>query len=193
MSDAVTALKSASFAGLISVEDAGLTGMITLRADLGDKTVAKALKASGLQMPEHGMATGGLDAGVLWMSPDELMILCAHDQAEAMVATLNNALNGTHVLVVNVSDARTVLRLGGKGSVIREVLAKLSPADLRPDALPVGHVRRTRLAQVAAAFWFTDQDEAVVVAFRSVGAYVFQLVSTAAEDGSGVGYFDIDA
>ena len=189
MSEAATAVQGAAFKGLISVEDAGLAGMITLRADLGDKNVAKALKASGFEMPQDAMSTGNLGAGVLWMSPDELLILCAHDQAEAVVATLTKALAGTHALVVNVSDARTVLRLRGEGAAIREVLAKLTPADLRSNTLPLGRVRRTRLAQVAAAFWFTSDDEAVVVAFRSVGDYVFQLVSKAAEKGSGVGYF----
>ena len=72
---------------------------------------------------------------------------------------------------------------------IREVLAKLSPADMRISALPVGRVRRTRLAQVPAAFWFTDDSEAVVICFRSVADYVFGLLSTAAQPGSEVGHF----
>ena len=48
---------------------------------------------------------------------------------------------------------------------------------------------RTRLAQVAAAFWLTSEDEALVVAFRSTGDYVFNLISKVAEEGSAVGYF----
>jgi sarcosine oxidase subunit gamma len=189
MSDGVTSVSGAVFEGRILVEDAGLVGMITLRADLGHSFVKKALKAVKLAMPEDGFSTGGLDAGVLWMSPDELLILCAYQDADALVEKLTKALKDVHALVVNVSDARTVLRLSGEGAAIRETLAKLSPADLRVNALPTGRVRRTRLAQVAAAFWFTGEDEAVVVAFRSVGDYVFRLVSTAAEEGSGVGYF----
>lgn len=189
MSEAVTALAGASFKGLVSVEDAGLTGMVTLRADLGDAKVAKALKGAGLELPGPGEATGGQGTGILWMSPDELMILCAHGEADALVASLSEALAGVHALVVNVSDARTVVHLSGEGRLIREVLAKLSPADLRASALPPGQVRRTRLAQVPAAFWFTGEDEAVVVAFRSVGAYLFGLLNKAAEEGSDVGYF----
>ena len=189
MSEAVTALAGASFKGLIGVEDAGLTGMVTLRADLGDARVAEALKGAGLQMPGPGEATGGQGRGTLWLSPDELMILCAHGEADALVTALEKALSGVHCLVVNVSDARTVVRLSGEGALIREVLAKLTPADLRPSALPPGRLRRTRLAQVPAAFWFTGEEEAVVVAFRSVGDYLFKLISKVAEKGSAVGYF----
>ncbi len=123
------------------------------------------------------------------MSPDELMVLCAHGEADAMGATLSEALSHIHHMAVNVSDARTVLRLAGEGALIREVLAKLSPADLRADVLPAGTVRRTRLAQVPAAFWFSGESEATVVAFRSVGDYVFKLISKVAEEGSAVGYF----
>ena len=40
-----------------------------------------------------------------------------------------------------------------------------------------------------AAFWFTGEEEAVVVAFRSVGDYLFKLISKVAEERSAVGYF----
>ena len=94
-----------------------------------------------------------------------------------------------HHLAVNVSDARSAMRVTGEGARIRECLAKLTPADLRTSALPVGQVRRTRLAQVAAAFWFASDGEAFVICFRSVADYVFGLVSEAAAPGAEVGYF----
>ena len=189
MSDPVTALAGRSASGIVNVEDAGLIGMITLRADLADAKVKAALTSAGFDVPEQGTATGATGQGALWMSPDEVMLLCPHGEADALATSLSDALKDTHHLAVNVSDARSVVRLSGAGPLIREVLAKLSPADLRADALPVGQVRRTRLAQVAAAFWFTGEEEALVVAFRSTGDYVFNLVSKVAEDGSAVGYF----
>lgn len=180
-----------SFSGFVTVEDQGLTGMITLRADLSDAGVAQALSSAGVEVPAQGMATGGEFAGVgtLWMSPDELMVLCAHEAADGKAAELSAALGGRHGLVLNVSDARCVFRLTGPGASIREVLAKLSPADLRAAAMPTGRVRRTRLAQVPAAFWFTSEDEALLICFRSVSDYVFGLLKNAAAPGSEVGHF----
>ena len=189
MSEAVTALDGKRFSGLIEVEDAGLIGMVTLRADLGDAAVTKALSGAGFEVPGQRRVTGGLGGGALWMSPDELMLLCPHGEADALATSLTETMSDSHAMVVNVSDARSVLRLSGEGVLIREVLAKVSPANLRPTALPQGEVRRTRLAQVPGAFWFAGEGEAVVIAFRSVGEYVFELLSKVSEEGSAVGYF----
>ena len=189
MPDSVTPHDGASCSGFVSIKDAGLTGMILLRADLGAADVAAALTSAGFDLPGSGELVGGPGQGTLWMSPDELMFLCAYDEVEATVATLTEALGELHALVANVSDARAVFRLTGEGATVREVLAKLSPADLRQHALPPGRVRRTRLAQVPAAFWFGGEHEAVLICFRSVAGYVFDLLSKAAEPGSEVGYF----
>jgi len=174
---------------LIHFEDAGPLGMITLRADLSAAGTSTALAFSGLEIPAPRETTGTPQKGVLWMSPDELMVLTAHDAADAMVDTLNEAFADAHALVVNVSDARSSFRLTGQGGAIREVLAKLTPADLRAKSLPVGTLRRTRLAQVPAAFWFSNEDEAWLVCFRSVSGYVRDLLSKVAERDSAVGYF----
>ena len=88
---------------------------------------------------------------------------------------------------MNVSDARAVFRI--KGPNTREVLAKLAPVDLSPQAFGPGMIRRTRLAQVPAAFWMEDTDTAQLVCFRSVAQYVFDLLKTAAQPGSEVGFY----
>ena len=189
MPESVTPLDGAVCSGFVTINDAGLAGMILLRADLDDTDVVSALKGAGIEPPGAGELAGELGNGALWMSPDELMILCAHDEAEATVATLKEALGGLHALVANVSDARAVFRLSGEGPAVREVLAKLSPADLRQNSFPPGRVRRTRLAQVPAAFWFAGDDEAVLICFRSVASYVLDLLSKVATPGSEVGHF----
>ncbi len=123
------------------------------------------------------------------MSPDELLLVCAHHEAEARVQALTAALAGQHHLVVNVSDARAVFRVTGTGSAVREALAKVTPADMRARSLPVGEVRRTRMAQVPAAIWFDSEDQATIVCFRSVGTYIFDLLVQSSKPGSEVGHF----
>ena len=174
-----------SFTGQVNIEDMGPSGMITVRADLTDPAVAKALSLAQIEVPTQG----GVKGNALWMSPDELMIFTAHGAAEAQTNALISAFGDTHSLVVNVSDARTAFRLTGEDARIREVLAKLSPADLRATSLPVGRVRRTRLAQVPAAFWYLVAGEANLICFRSVSDYVFNLLSNAAAEGSEVDIF----
>ena len=65
------------------------------------------------------------------------------------------------------------------GACAREVMAKLAPVDFAPDAFEMGMFRRTRMAQVPAAFWMNGEDAFSVVCFRSVGEYMFDLLSVA--------------
>lgn len=187
MSNAVSALNHVSASGIAVVEELGLRGMITLRGDLSDKVIAKAVKdVTGVAIPgQREIALNG-DKGAAWMSPDELLLMVPYAEAQGAVADLNAALSGVHSLAVNVSDARVVLRVQGAGA--REVLAKLAPVDFDADAFGTGQIRRSRLAQVPAAFWMSGEDEFTVVAFRSVAEYVFNLLKTAALSGSEVGY-----
>jgi sarcosine oxidase subunit gamma len=181
MPETRSALPGAVADGAVRVAEAGLRGMVTLRADLGAGRVAKAVKsAAGVEVPGVRKAALAGGRGALWMSPDELLLLVPYSDAPATVAGLTKALDGIHHLAADVSDARAVFRMTGELDTIREVLAKLTPADLSPAAFGEGEVRRTKLGQVAAAFWIED-DGITLVSFRSVAAYVFDLLSNAAE------------
>lgn len=187
MSEPISALNGASFDGLARVEECGLQGMITLRGDLSDKTVIKAATAaSGQKMPAQNHANVVGESGLCWMSPDELLVLVPHDGVADAVERMTAALGAAHSLAVNVSDARAVFRLSG--SAARDVLAKLCPVDLSPAAFQPGQFRRTRLAQVPAAFWMDDADSFRIVCFRSVAQYVFDLLKAAAHPAAAVGY-----
>ncbi len=187
MSDPVSALKNATYsAGIAEIVEIGPMGMITLRGDLASKPLQKAaVAAAGVKFPEQRQCFTAGDKGIAWMSPDELLIMCAYTDATATLGGLNGALAKSHALAVNVSDARAVFEV--RGPHAREVMAKLAPVDLAPDQFTVGMLRRTRIAQVAAAFWMPEEDVFCVVCFRSVAQYVFDVLSVAAQPGSEVG------
>ena len=188
MAEPVTALNGARVNGLATVEDGGLTGMITLRGDLSSKEVkAGVKKAVGLDIPAQRQALMGEGTAALWMSPDELLLLCPYERVTETIATLEKALKGRHFLAVNVSDARTYLHVSGAGA--REVLAKLCPVDLSGEAFSPGMFRRTRMAQIPAAFWLDEAGTFHLVCFRSVADYAFNLLKTAALPGGAVGVY----
>lgn len=187
MSNAVSTLNGKVASSEVTVREGGLRGMITFRGDLSSgklKTICKTL--TGFAVPEMGKAMSSGDKGVAWMSPDELLILVPHAQANDAVTAIGNAMRGQHFLAQNVSDARTHLTV--QGSFAREVIAKLAPADLHPDHFQIGDFRRTRLGQVAAAFWMTDAETFELICFRSVGEYAFDLLAASAKAGP-VGHF----
>ncbi|QXT38303.1 sarcosine oxidase subunit gamma [Gymnodinialimonas ceratoperidinii] len=186
MSKAVSALQGASFHGFAEVTEQGLVGMVTLKADLEAPETMSALQSvTGATVPARRAMTGE-EGGtqVAWMAPDEVLILCDHAKADQIVADLSAELGAAHHLAVNVSDARAVFCVKGAGA--REVLGKLTPADL--GGLPAREMRRSRLAQVPGAFWFNEAGDATIICFRSVAQYAFDLLANAATPGSEVGY-----
>ncbi len=113
------------------------------------------------------------------MSPDEYLIVLPYPEVAAALTAIGTALKGQHHLAVDVSDARAVFRV--EGAKAAQVLQKLSPADLTQ--LAPGELRRTRAAQVAAAFW-AEGDGYTLVCFRSVAGYVMGLLTHSAMPGS---------
>ena len=184
MSNIQTAMNGARATGYVDVSEAPATGMITLRGDLADAGVQKAVKSvMGAGVPATLAVTDSDVGQILWMSPDELMIVCAYDQADQVVADLIAALGETHSMVVNVSDARAVFDLNGFATF--EIIAKLAPIDMK--SMQAGTVRRTRFAQIPAAFWMTSNDSARIICFRSVAEYMFNQLRNSAQAGFEVG------
>lgn len=162
----------------VALTRAAPRGMIALKADLADKAVEKAVKkATGLDMPAALSGRFEGQRALVWMAPDEAMLLCAPDKVAELVAALGKGLAGQHALVLDMSDARALFRLEGAG--LRSVLARLSPADTSPAAFTPGTVRRSRLAQVPAAFWMPEEGVAEAMCFRSVAEYVAGLLEEA--------------
>lgn len=180
MSNVVSALGHASFDGFAKVSEIGPVGMISLRAKADLPGLAAAFKAAvGLAVPGQRQIEIAGDKAAGWMSPDEYLLLLPYAETEAALAAIAEALKGQHHLAVTLSDARAVFRV--EGTKADQVLAKLSPVDFA--TLGPKELRRTRAAQVAAAFW-KEGDGYTVVCFRSVAGYVMGLLSHSALAGS---------
>ena len=186
MSNLVTALNGASSEGYVSVQEAPLTGMVTLRGEFDSAAFKKAVKeVTGCDVPAQRMISHQGDVSVGWMSPDELLVICAYEGTNDVVAKFTSLMGEEHSLAVNVSDARA--RFVVSGDRAREVIAKLAPVDMT--AFEEGELRRTRFSQEAAAFWMSDAQTVNVVCFRSVAEYIFKLLSLSSETGFEVGDF----
>jgi sarcosine oxidase subunit gamma len=159
--------------------------MIALRGDAG--VLASGCAALGLSAP--GLRKLRVDGAraVAWMAPDELLFMLPAAEGAGALTTLAAALAGQLHLAVDLSDARARFAITGGGA--REVIAKGAPVDLRRAAFaPVtqgeGDFRRTRLGQIAAAFWMPAEGEAMLICFRSVAEHADAWLRQAARAGS---------
>lgn len=180
MSNAVSALGHAAFDGFAKIREIGPVGMITLRAKPDVSGLAEAIKSAvGTAVPAKREIEVAGDRAAGWMSPDEYLLILPYDDTAAALAAIDKALQGQHYLAVVVSDARAVFRI--EGARADQVLSKLAPVDFA--AFGPKELRRTRTAQVAAAFW-RDDAGFTLVCFRSVASYVMGLLNHSAIPGS---------
>jgi sarcosine oxidase subunit gamma len=180
-------LGRAESAGIAQVREIAAPGMIALKGEVSSPALAEAVRAvTGCAVPGLRAIAAAGDCRAGWMAPDELLLIVPRAEVPGALATLADRLGGAHHLAADVSDMRAVFRVEGPGA--REALAKLCPVDLAPGAFEPGELRRTRLAQVPAAFWM-EEGGVTLVCFRSVAAYAFDVLAGAAAPGGAVGHF----
>lgn len=149
-------------------------GMVTLRA--APELAVQVVAAAGLPgLPERRMSTRKGEVAVLWMSPDEVMVVCPLGAGAGLASRLTEAIGDGHGTAVDMSAARQVFELTGVG--VRGVLAGLMPVDF--DRLAPEEVRRTRMAQIPVALWRYGEGWRLAC-FRSVAGYASDLLHIAA-------------
>ena len=82
---------------------------------------------------------------VLWLGPDEWLVLGPPHTGDQIVAELEAALEGEHRSVIDVSANRVAIELGGPDRL--ELLASGCPLDLHPRAWRSGTCAQTLFAK----------------------------------------------
>ena len=166
----------------ISITEIKDRGMLDLRGDPDDPSFAGAVKSVlGIALPRlpRSSAAAG-DLSVLWLSVDQWLVQCLRPEAADLARRLQQTLADIPSLVVDMSDARIILRLEGDG--VREVLMKGAPVDLTAPACTKGSVRRMRFGEVAAMVHMAGESPDVIdlYVFRSYAVFAWEwLVATA--------------
>jgi sarcosine oxidase, subunit gamma len=190
--DSPLAGRSAPLNLAISITEIVDRGMIDLRGDLQDPSFATAVEsvlgASLPSLPRSCVNVGELS--VLWLSVDQWLVQCPRAQATDLAGRLNQALEGTSSLVVDLSDARAIIRLRGDG--VREVIMKGAPVDLTAREFKIGAVRRLRFGDVAAMVHMAGEspDTIDLYIFRSYAVFAWDWLMATSADAAQVRLFE---
>jgi len=158
--------------------------MVSLRGDPAAPDFREALESRGISTPERLSLAGVPGNCALWFSPDELLALRPEGEGRETAAALAEAFGEAHAMALDVSDARTILRL--TGSKVGDVLAKGTPCDCSDAGFPPGAVRRTRLAGLAVAIWRFDHETWEIACSRSFAHHLEAWLETAAAPAAAV-------
>lgn len=131
---------SQTTAGAIEVAEVALPAQVDLRVDPAHAPSMP----FGLPSDPNIWLTDG-DRDVLWLGPDEWLVVGAPRSASTIVRELDAALLGVHRSVVDVSAARAVLEV--QGPKVTGLLAAGCSLDLHPRSWRAGMCAQTLLAR----------------------------------------------
>jgi sarcosine oxidase subunit gamma len=141
--------------GAIAMAEVPFLTQLDLRLDPDGPAAA----AVGLPLPTQPCtSTRSGDVDVLWLGPDEWLIVGPPGAAERLTGQLRAAAGSSHTSVVDVSAQRTTLFLSGPR--IRDLLALGCALDLHPRAFGTGDCAQTVLAHVPVVLLRRDPGEA---------------------------------
>lgn len=125
--------------------------------------------AHGMALPKPNRATGKQGARALWFGQGTALLMGPQpDEALAH-----------HAALTDQSDAWAVVRLDGSGA--RDVLARLTPIDLRARVFKRGHTARTDLQHMMGSITRTGEDAYQIMVFRAFAETLVHDLKTAME------------
>lgn len=160
--------------GALRLSEVPFTGKLILQGD-----AAALREASGLPLPEAGRIGGSDRVEILWLGPEEWMLLCPPDEETALANALQRRLDATPHQLVDVSDQYTVVAMSG--SAAGDVLAKLTTLDLHEREFPEGRVAGSLFGRIQAVLARTNSGLRLLVRW-SVAAYLYDLLIDAGKE-----------
>ncbi|MGX1308494.1 sarcosine oxidase subunit gamma [Amorphus suaedae] len=152
--------------GAVSLAEWPFLAKLILRCEAG-RDAAAVTAATGVALPTEACtsATAG-ERSLLWLGPDEWMLVAPDGEAAALEAALTDALAGPRTQAVDVSDYYTVITLTGPRG--RDVLAKFVTIDLHPRHFAKGRVVGTMAGSANIVIWLRDESAAAGPVFDLV-------------------------
>jgi sarcosine oxidase subunit gamma len=128
-------------------------------------------EAFGVQFPEAACrANARGERAVLWLGPDEHLLLAPDGTQQGVIAELETALAGIAHSLVDVSHRQVAIMVAGRAA--SEILNSGCPLDLDAAAFPVGTCTRTLFGKAEALLWRRSAEEYHLEVGRSLADYV---------------------
>jgi sarcosine oxidase subunit gamma len=132
--------------------------MVNLRVNPDSATAPRIEAALGARLPGAGGATGTTGGrSLLWLGPDEWLVIGPDGDAGALIAQLEQALAGQPGSCIDVSANRATLVLAGPAA--RDLLEKGCTLDLHPRAFTAGQCAQTTFARGHLLIWQVEAED----------------------------------
>ncbi|GEP25716.1 sarcosine oxidase subunit gamma [Cryobacterium levicorallinum] len=150
--------KTASAEARVSLREIPFQVMVGIRVDpLSEGGRRIGAVTGGLPTACGQVTTGVAGMAVLWLGPDEFLLVAEEEALDGtLAAELVAALGDGAGQTVDLSSNRTTFELAGPSA--RAVLEKSCAADLHPRAFSTGVAIATVIGNVPVVLWKTDNE-----------------------------------
>jgi sarcosine oxidase subunit gamma len=130
----------------VAIAEQPFLAQVGVRLHPGDGAPSAVEAALGFALPTVANTTAAANGRtVLWLGPDEWLVVAAPGTEAALELELREALDDALGSVVDLSANRTAIEL--RGPAARDVLAKGCALDLHPSAFGPGQCAQTLIAR----------------------------------------------
>jgi len=135
-----------------------------------DDAVEAVRNIMGIALPAHaGEVSGNAPGCAFWLSPRSWLLRMSDTGAEAALDAARTGFPDHSIHATPYSDALHWLEISGPGA--GALLARGGFLTLAPDGFPVGHFKRTLLADIPVLIWRRDEETWEVACERSRARY----------------------
>jgi sarcosine oxidase subunit gamma len=179
LADRTRPIGGSDHAGIVLAEKTGLS-LVNLRG-AGEAFLARVEGTLGVRPPDAPNTVTATDAvSILWLGPDEWLVVAEDGDSTGVCAKLEKALAGVHRAVVDLSDNYAVIALSGHAATW--VLAKGWSQDLHPSVFKAGQCSQGMLSHAQIVLEKTGDEHFRLYTRPSFAAYLWDWLVDAAFD-----------
>lgn len=154
------AFESGSVQGVVELREVSFLTMVGLRVDRNSDAGQRIAGVTGGLPAACGGVSGTGDTSVLWLGPEEFLVVAPTEAHESLggdlIQALREALADGAGQVVDLSANRTTFELTGPRA--RAVMEKGCSLDLHPRVLSAGTALSTEIGNIPVVLWKTGEE-----------------------------------
>lgn len=155
-----------------------LLGYIAIRGELADAAIAAAISSvTGAAVPAAGQFSSGEGGVLVWVSPDELLLVTRRAELGTRLAAFESAFSGLFAHAVDNSGGLTCVSLSGAEHVT--VLRHMGVYDF--ESIAVGQAVSTVLGKAGGTVLRLEDDGVFLLIRRSFADYLWLLLCKVAK------------
>lgn len=152
--------ETGSVRGVVEISEVAFLTMVGLRASRSSDAGQRVAAVTGGLPAICGSVSGTGDTSVLWLGPEEFLVVAPREAHESLggglIQALREALGDGAGQVVDLSANRTTFELTGPRA--RAVLEKGCSLDLHPRVLKAGTALSTEVGNIPVVLWKTGEE-----------------------------------